>query len=171
MSLASPRRRADLPKDRLAERIGAAAYGSVLVLAALGAVDVADVAEGHSVALVAGVGVATWIAHLFAEILADHVRHDEPLARPEIRRAAIDGLPILSVTVLPAISLFAGRIDVVDEETARTLAILVALAQLGLVGAIVAHVTDVEARNAWSFAAFVMAVGIAVVVLKVALGH
>ena len=44
------------------------------MLAALSAIEVTEVGEGHSAELVLGVGLATWIAHLFAELLAEHVR-------------------------------------------------------------------------------------------------
>ena len=73
----TPMSRACVPRrERLAERIGAAAYGTVLVLSALALVEVTEVGIGHGVELVVGVGLATWIAHLFAELLAEHVRHD-----------------------------------------------------------------------------------------------
>jgi hypothetical protein len=71
-----------MPRERLAEVVSAAGYGSVLVLAALSVIGVSEVALGHGAELVAGVGVATWLAHVFAEILGDHVRHPEPSREP-----------------------------------------------------------------------------------------
>ena len=64
----------EIPRERLAELVSAASYGTVLVLAALSVISVSEVAHGHGAELVAGVGVATWLAHLFAEILGGHVR-------------------------------------------------------------------------------------------------
>ena len=64
----------------------AASYGSVLMLASLAVIGVSDVTEGHGVELVGGVGLATWIAHLFAELLGEHIRHDEPVDRTELAR-------------------------------------------------------------------------------------
>jgi hypothetical protein len=130
------------PVERRAERISAAAYGTVLVLAALAAIEVGEIAEGRSSELVLGVGLATWIAHLFSELLAEHVRHGEQVSWSEARRAAIDGSPILASTILPATILFLGRIDVLSHESSRSLAILV-----------------------------VAGIGIGVVALKVTLGH
>jgi hypothetical protein len=151
--------------------VGAAAYGSVLVLAALSAISVSEVAQGHGAELVAGVGLATWIAHLFAELLAEHVRHDEPLDPLEIRRAAADGSPILASTAVPAIVLLLGRLDMVDEDLARTLAIVAAIGQLVVIGALVARVAPYTPAVGWMFGVLTGVVGLTVVVLTVALGH
>jgi hypothetical protein len=159
------------PRDRLAARIDAAAYGTVLVLVALSAIDIAEIAEGHSSELVFGVGVATWIAHLFAELLGERVRHDEAVSLAEARRASIDGSPILASTILPALILFLGRIDLIDDGTARNLAIVVAVLQLSLIGGIVARSTPGSPAPAWTFAVSTAMAGLAVVALKVALGH
>jgi len=59
--------RARAPQDRLAARVDAAAYGTVLVLVALSTIDITEIGVGHSSELVFGVGLATWIAHLYAE--------------------------------------------------------------------------------------------------------
>ena len=85
-----------LAPDRLSDRVSAAAYGSVLVLAALSVIGVAAVTLGYGVELVTGVGLATWAAHLFAELLGGHVQHREPLRRGEVSRAMVDGSPILA---------------------------------------------------------------------------
>jgi hypothetical protein len=157
--------------ERLAQRVNAAAYGTVLVLVALSAIEIADVAKGHSATLVAGVGVSTWIAHLFAELLGEHVRIGEPVSWRETRRASIDGSPILAATILPAIVLFLGKIEVISYATGRNVAILVAVLQLSLIGGIVAKSTPGSPTPAWWFAISTAVAGIAVVTLKIALGH
>jgi len=158
-------------RERLAELVSSAAYGSILVLGGLSVIGVSEVAGGHAAELVASVGLATWLAHLFAELLADHVRHSEPLNRAEIRRAAMDGSPILLVTVLPAIMLLAGRLDVLSDPAARVVAILVAIVQLLAIGAYVARVAATPPATRWSFAAVTGGLGIAMVVLTLLLGH
>jgi hypothetical protein len=157
--------------ERLAELVTAGAYGTVLVLAALSVVGVSDVALGHGAELVVGVGVATWLAHLFAELLGGHVRHSEPLGRVEITRAIVDGSPILVSTVLPGLALLLGRIDVVSDGTARVAAILVAVAQLIGIGAFVGRVAPTSPGAGWVYAAVTGGVGVAVVAATVLLGH
>jgi hypothetical protein len=156
--------------ERFAERASAAAYGNVLVLAALSTLGIADVAEGHGIELVAGVGIGTWVAHLFAEVLGNHVRHPRPLARRELARAAADGSPILGSTILPALALALGRTDVLSDSTARVIAMLVAVLQLVAVGALVARDPDRRA-NAWAFPLVTAIAGTAVVAITVRLGH
>jgi hypothetical protein len=160
-----------VPTERLAELVSAAAYGTVLVLAALSVISVSDVALGHGSELVAGVGVATWLAHLFAELLGDHIRRDEPLSAGEIRRAMVDGSPILAATVLPALVLLLGRLDVVSATTARVVSVLVAVVQLVAIGAYVGRVAPGRAAAPWAFAAVTATVGLLVVGLSVLLGH
>jgi hypothetical protein len=160
-----------MSRDRLSEYVSAASYGSVLVLAALAVIGVSDVAEGHGVELIGGVGLATWIAHLFAELLGEHIRHDEPVDRTELARAAVDGSPILVSTVLPAAVLLLGRLDVITDQAARVAAIVVAIVQLASVGAFVARIAPVPALTAWTFGLATAGVGIVVVGLTVSLGH
>ena len=160
-----------MPRERLAELVSAAGYGSVLVLAALSVIGVSEVALGHGAELVAGVGVATWLAHVFAEILGDYVRHPQPLRRCEVLRALVDGSPILAATVLPAIVLGFGRLDLVSDATARIAEIVVAVLQLLGTGALVARVAPTPPAARWTFAAATAGIGVAVVALTVLLGH
>jgi hypothetical protein len=160
-----------MSRDRLAELVSAASYGSVLVLASLGVIGVSDIALGHGSEIVAGVGMATWAAHLFAELLGGHVQHHEPLHRSEIIRAAVDGSPILVATLLPAAVLALGRFDVIADDTARVVAIAVATGQLVLIGAFVARLTPGRPRTQWMFAAATAGVGFAVAAVTLLLGH
>ncbi len=160
-----------MPRERLADVVSAACYGSVLVLAALSVVGVSDVALGHGAELVAGVGVATWLAHIFAELLGGHARVPEPLRRSEVVRSVVDGSPILASTVLPATALLFGRLDLLTDSTARIVAILVAVLQLFGIGAFLSRVAPAPPAASWSFAAATACIGIAVVVLTVLLGH
>ncbi len=74
------------PRERIAELLSAACYGTVLVLVALPLIDTDEVSSGLGWELVTGVGVATWVAHLYAEVVGDHLRHGPPLGRAEITR-------------------------------------------------------------------------------------
>jgi hypothetical protein len=161
----------DWPRERLAERVSAASYGTVLVLAALAVVNTDDVADGWGWELVAGVGIATWAAHLYGEIVGDHLRHQAAHAAPEIRRAMADGSPILLATVLPAVLLVLGRIDVLTESGALWSATVVAFLQLVGLGAFVGYAVSPPASSAWTYAAATAGFGLFVVGLKLALGH
>lgn len=158
-------------QERLAELIGAAAYGTVLVLAALASVGVWQVELGYGLELVAGVGIATWVAHLFAEVLGDHVRRLEPLTVGEVRRSMADGAPILAAPVLPACALALGQTDVMADATARGLAIALAVAQMLGLGLLAGRVVATRPGGAWLFALATVGIGVGVVGLTVRLGH
>jgi hypothetical protein len=160
-----------LPRERLAELVSAAAYGTVLVLAALSALSVSDVAHGHGAELVAGVGVATWLAHLFAELLGRHVRNHDPLRGGEVTRALVDGSPILASTVLPALVLLTGRLDLVADRTAKSIAVVVAAVQLASIGLFVARRAPAPRRASWIFASLTAGAGLLVGALTMLLGH
>jgi hypothetical protein len=160
-----------LPAERLAELVSSAAYGSVLVLAAIGVIGVSDVALGHSAEIVAGVGLATFVAHLFAEVLGRHVRHPAPLRKRELARAVVDGCPILAATVLPAAALLPGRVEMVSADAARTAALTVAILQLVAIGVVVARVAPARRTEEWTFAAATAGLGFVIAALVVWLGH
>lgn len=155
----------------MAERVSAASYGTVLIIATLLVVDSDDVASGWGWELIAGVGVATWIAHLFAEVLGDHVRNAEAHAVHEVRRAMLDGLPILLAAVLPGLALGLGRVGFFAPRQALWIAVGAALVQLVGLGAFVGAAVPDGRNSAWRYAAATSALGIAVVIFLVALGH
>jgi hypothetical protein len=164
-------RLAKWPRERLAERLSAACYGTVLVLVALPLIHPDDVSNGLGWELVTGVGLATWIAHLYAELVADRVHQSGHLVREEVVTAMTDGAPILLAAVAPALALGLGRLGALDERVALWTAVGVAILQLVGVGAFVGSTVSRTGRRRWSYAAFTAAVGIAVVTLKLALGH
>ena len=159
------------PRERLAERVSAAAYGTVLVLVSLTLVDSDDVASGFGWELVIGIGLATWIAHLFAEVLGDHLRNAEAHEPHEIRRAMADGLPILLAAVPPAVVLLLGRIEVLTPGSTFWAAVAIGLLQLVALGALVGLLVSDQRSYTWRYSAATAAFGALVVVLMVALGH
>jgi len=159
------------PVDRVAERVRAASYGAVLVIAALGVTTVADVELGYSAELVFGVGAATWIAHLYAELLGRQVIEGQPLWRADVRDAMVDGSPILLTTVLPAIVLIVGRGDAVSAKTTLGCAIGVAFAQLAGICVFAARASPRVGHEGWIVGAVTASIGIAVGIAVVVLGH
>ena len=159
------------PRERLAERVTAAAYGTVLVLSAVALLDADNVSSGLGWELITGVGLATWIAHLYAEAVGDHVRHGLRLDWPELRRGMVDGVPILLTAVPPAVVLALGRLDVLDPEVALWVAVAVGFVQLVGLGAIVGFVVSPGHISPWRYAAVTAAIGVVVVSLKLALTH
>jgi len=157
-------------RDRLAERVSAASYGGVLIIGSLLGLKADDVSSGWGWELVVGVGVATWVAHVYAEVLGNHVRDVGAIRPHEVRRAMADGLPILLAAVLPSVALLLGRLKVVAPRQALWIAVIIALAQLVAVGGYVGVVSD-QRTNSWRYAAVAALFGLGAVLLLVALGH
>jgi hypothetical protein len=159
------------PRERLAEWVSAASYGTVLVLAALTVIHPDDVADGLGWEIVTGVGLATWVAHLYAEVVGDHVRQTAPVARKDATRLMRDALPILLATVLPAVILLFGRLDVLADRVALWVSIGVATLQLMSLGGVVGFAVSPRRLTAWLYAATTAALGLAVVGANLILGH
>jgi hypothetical protein len=156
---------------RLAERVSAASYGTVLVLAALAVIDAEDVASGWGWELATGVGLATWVAHLYAEVVGDHLRHSAAHETTEVKRAMADGSPIILAAVLPAVVLGLGRVGVLADRVALWVAVGVAFLQLVGLGAFVGWAASPRHSKTWLYAGVTAAFGTIVVSLKVVLGH
>ena len=161
------------PRERIAERLSAACYGTVLVLVALPLIDTDEVSSGLGWELVTGVGVATWVAHLYAEVVGDHLRHGPPLDRDrDHERHGRRLCRSCSPPLFPGFMLLLGRMDVLEPRVALWASVAVAILQLVGVGAFVgASVSPRRRAFVWSYAGATAAVGIAVVTLKLALGH
>lgn len=159
------------PRERLARRVSAASYGTILVLGALVFVRADQVSSGLGWELVTGVGLATWVAHLYAEVLGDHVLTDTALNRAELKRAMTDGLPILLAAVPPATLLLLGRTGLLDPGTAVTTAVVVGLGQLVGLGALIGALPSRGMARTWSYAAFTLLIGVVVVALRLFLKH
>jgi hypothetical protein len=170
-SSANPKPATRWPAERLAEWATAAVYGTVLVLSALAAVDDDKVSSGFGWELLMGVGAATWVAHLYAEVVGDHLRHGAALERHELLRSMADGLPIPLAALPPAAVLLLGRLDVLEPRVALWVSVLVAVLQLMGVGALVATAAPFAGARPWWYAAVTGAIGLAVVIIKVLLGH
>jgi hypothetical protein len=165
------RRLEEWPREQLAERVSAASYGTVLVLASLALIDADEVASGWGWELVSGVGIATYVAHLYAEVVGDRLRHTAARGGAEIRRAMADGFPILLAAVPPAFVLGLGRIGVLEDRVALWVSVAVALVQLIGLGALVGVLVSDDHPHAWRFAAVTGVFGLIVVGLKTGLGH
>ena len=160
-----------MPRERAADLVTAAAYGTVLVLGALAFVAPTDVADGHGLELVAGVGVATWVAHVFADLVGEHVRHSDRLTADELRWSLVSGTPILAATVLPGVALGLGRLEAISDDVAIWIATTIALCQMVGVGATVGMLREGGRRAIWWFVLATGVFGLAVTAVKVQLGH
>ncbi|MGV9480431.1 hypothetical protein [Gordonia aichiensis] len=192
------RRGGPLAPDRAASRLSAYVYGNILVLAALVTASAHAVENGDAVWLILGTGLTTYIAHVFADLVAGnsipeaHVRsasahgggaHDDEHprsghspadddVRTHIRHELRDATPIISSAILPAIALALGWADVLPTAWAHGIAGAVVVLRIASVPIVVERVRGNEVSLRVIIAGILTAALAAVVVLlKVLLAH
>lgn len=158
-------------RERLGERVSAATYGTVLVMAALPLIDLADIRPGVGWALVSGVSGATFVAHAYAQIMGDHVRRDSTIDRKEVVHALRDGVPILLAAIAPALALGLGQTAVLAPGAALWVAFGVALLQLVGLGLYVGWSVRPRPTRWWTYGMAAAALGVIVAAAKFSLGH
>jgi hypothetical protein len=159
-----------MPRHRAADLVSAAAYGTVLILGALAVLEPNDVSDGHGLELVAAVGVATWVAHVFSDLLGEQLRHEAPPSE-ELRWSAVSGIPILAACVLPAVAIGLGRLDAISDVAAIWVATIIGVLQLVGLGAVVGVLKGTGRRTVWRFVLVTCIFGLGVTALKVRLTH
>src|SRR4249919_841989 len=83
-----------LPAEDAARRVSAWIYGTVLALAGLELVTPKMSDEGGGAGLLIGIGIGTFLAHLFADYLGEEVRERRRLTGDERREILRDLLPV-----------------------------------------------------------------------------
>ncbi|MGC4935892.1 hypothetical protein ACLQ3C_19680 [Gordonia sp. DT30] len=133
------RRGGPLPAHRAASRLSAYVYGNILVLAAVVVASGESIYDGHAGLIVVGTGVTTYIAHVFADLLAranipeahraddHHGRHagddaHRQAARREVFEELRDAVPIASSAIWPAIVLVLGYHGLIPTDAAQLIA-------------------------------------------------
>jgi hypothetical protein len=160
-----------VPSERLATLVTAATYGAVIVLGAVVLATPRNVESGYGLELVLGAGVATWVAHVFADLVGDQLRQNRPLDGADLRNAMTLGSPILVAALFPSLALIPGRLELVSGQTALWLAAGIGILELVGIGGFVAYVHRSREVHTWRFVLAVALVGVAVVLVKIFLGR
>ncbi|WP_300679400.1 hypothetical protein [Nocardioides sp.] len=174
------RRDGPLPPERAASRLAAYVYGNILVLASVAVATGHTIENGEAALLVVGTGVTTYVAHVFAELVAHSAvpdSHPAEHAGPERVRESVldelrDAVPIASSAFFPSFVLMLGWFGWLPTA----LAALIAGGSVVLRMAAVQLVAERVRGRQLSFRVFVgglITAGVAavIVVAKVALGH
>jgi hypothetical protein len=158
-----------LRSEDAARFVSAATYGTVIALGAVVLATPGDVRSGFGIELVLGAGLATWVAHGFAELVGEQLRQDEQVDRADLRRVALVGSPILGASILQALALLPGRLEWISARAALWIAFAVGIGELVAVGVVVAYARRARPAQMWRFALGIAAVGIVVVAVKLLL--
>lgn len=161
-----------LPAQRAAARLSAYVYGNIMALASIAIVSSEDIEDGRAVAVVAGTGFMTFVAHIFSDLVAHSAATTGDAGRAHILEEFRDALPIASSALVPSVILALGWFGVLPPHGAL----------LGTGGVIVARIASVQIvtervrGNPLSFRVVVAglitaAVAAGIVFLKIAVGH
>ncbi len=167
-----------LTAQRASARLSAYVYGNVLTLAAVVATDQHATATGTAALVVVGTTVTTFLAHIFAEVVANAnipeatAHHSDSERKNAARLEFRDAVPIASSGSVPAVILSLGWLGVLPAWWAELAAGAVVVFRI----AIVPGVTERLRGNPPSFRVFLgglatAAVAAVIVVLKVVIGH
>ncbi len=112
-------------------------------------------------------GIVFWLAHVYARVLARSIAHHRMLERSEMREVLRHDWPLVEVTVPLVLILALGALDIVPDPAAILAAMLAALVELAAAGAYAARVGGAGLRGTVVSAAIAVALGGAVILLKV----
>lgn len=149
------------------KRIADGVYGTVLVLAVVAALSKDARASAASIL---GGTLATsfvfWLVHVYAHVLARRAVGDTARTRALVGQAAHDEWPLVEAALLPAVPLTLWVIGALGRQAAITLALLVGLANLAVMGFVAARAGGQSWPRAALSAAAVSGVGTVMVLLK-----
>lgn len=166
-----------LDKHKVAHFINAYVYGNILILAAIISIKPEYVGNGHAALLTLGTGLATFVAHVFAETQEYEVLRKEGEDPAQGRKAALvqalkDSRPILTSTFLPALVFALGFWGLLHEDLAIQLALWIIGLRIFRIGFVVAKYRGEKASFKLVIRGIVLAfMALAIAELKVLLTH
>jgi hypothetical protein len=107
-------------------------YGSIIGLALVAALEAHPPGVGFMVGVLLATALAVSLAELFSEILGGEIRARRRLEREELRHMAVDAAAVAFGVAFPAVFFALAAVEVLDEDTAFTIA---KWTGLGLIGA------------------------------------
>lgn len=158
--------------DRVRSRTSAYVYGNVLVLAAVVQNNESTIASGRAVIIVLVTMVTTYLAHVLAHDVAEHIGRSSDEHQVHLRAELRDAFPIVSSGVPPALVLGMGALGWLDTELAQLLAAVIVVVRLAMTGWVVGRVSADHAprRSRWSGVVLAIA-GLVIAILKVEFLH
>jgi hypothetical protein len=143
-------------------------YGLILAVSVIAVSQEYDATNAGTIAVTVLVtGVVFWLAHVYARILSRSMVADRWPTRAETREVLRHDWPLVEVTIPLVVLLLLGVVGLVADRLAVSLAVAAALAELAAAGAYAARTSGSGVTGAVLSAAIAVALGGAVVLLKV----
>jgi hypothetical protein len=154
------------------ERLGGYIYGEILVLATLvGGAQAYKHGAGHIAVLVLVTTTVFWLAHVYAHALAESIQRGQHLSWGELRAVAGRESSIIEAAVAPVILLGLGSLGLYSVHLAVWLAFIAGLAVLVAEGLAFARMEKLGALGTAAIVTANLAMGLALVALKLGISH
>ncbi len=160
-----------LERARLAETARHAVYGSVIVLAVIIALDDTSVRAREAIASVLGAAVATVLAELYGDYLAETIRERRrptPAERAEAVRSALAGL---LAAILPVIFFVLAGFGVVELPTAFEVAVWTGVGVVGFYAFVANRVGGMSVGRSVGAGVLFTLLGAVLVLIKALVSH
>lgn len=154
------------------ERLGGYIYGEIVVLATIvGGAQAYKHGAGHIAVLVLATTGVFWLAHLYADALAESINKGQHLSWHELREVAGRESSIIEAAGLPVLMLVLGSIGIVSVHVAVWLAFIAGLVILVTEGFAFARAEKLGALGTTVIVAANLAMGLLLVALKLGVSH
>jgi len=153
-------------------RIAPTIYGTVVVMATIaGESELANTSTWKLGALVSMTVLVIWVAHMYADYVADCIRHGHLLDRAQTRDVVVRELPIAGAAVAPVVALLLGAVGLLSQDSAVDLALGIGLLALAAQGIRFAQSQRLSGLGAFLAVSINLVLGLAVVALKTYIAH
>jgi hypothetical protein len=159
-------------RGAMGERLAGYIYGTIVVLS----VDVAGAkayphSPGHVAVLVLVTTGVFWLAHVYAHALAESVARDRRVGLHELLHIAHRESSMVEAALPAVVLLLLGELGVISEQTAVWAAIAAGFVVLAAQGIVFARMERLGALATFAVVAVNLALGFALVALKLFVSH
>jgi hypothetical protein len=151
--------------------IAGTVYGTVVVMATLTAAYATETHPWKLAVIVMTTAFVLWIAHVYAHGLSKSIHLNRRLRRADVADVLRSERGVLLAAVPPAAALLLGAIGLFRESTAVWIALGLGLATLAIQGVRYARLEHLSPLGTAVATAGNLALGLLVVLLKVAIAH
>jgi hypothetical protein len=144
----------------------AAVYGSILAAGVVASLDVGHVSDGDMTIALGATMLVFWLAHVWAEGLADRMQDPNPYTWGRLRAVAAWHWPMVQASVGPLGALVLADLGIWSLDTAIAVALAISVAQLVGWGIAVGRRTFDSWPAALASGAFDGLLGVVLIVLK-----
>ncbi|BAL88090.1 hypothetical protein AMIS_28700 [Actinoplanes missouriensis 431] len=161
-----------LPSAQAGARISAYVYGNIIAFASVVALKPADLGHGHALALVAGVTVSTFVAHVFADLVGSNADDDETMTGSALRHELRDSMPVVTSALVPCVLMGVGWAGWLNPRTVIAASAFYLMVRMALVGFVIERLRHRRPSPRTLVAGLALAVAAAAIgLLKTVLSH